>query len=123
MKIKELNLRNGKIFTDLECLNIDQYTLLLEDTDNESVLVFKHAINGCEGIAFNELEKPGNPKLSQINHLMQWANKKSLLKISIGGKEIEATIWNGNNNFMIYISRDKFINKQRVDYIKGPKII
>jgi hypothetical protein len=122
MNIKELNLRNGTIFKDLKCSNIDQYTLVLDQSDTESILVFKHAINGCEGIPFDKLEQPGNPRLSQTSHLIQWSNSKAPLKISVGGNEIEATIWNGTNNFMLFIAKDKFINKQRIDYIKGPKI-
>jgi hypothetical protein len=120
--IRELNLRNGIIFNDLNCINIDQYTLALETPEKETILVFKHAINGCDGIPFDKLEQPGNPKLNQVSHLMQWSNTKAPLKISIGGNEIEATIWNGSNNFMLFIAKDKFVNKQRIDYIKGPKI-
>ncbi len=119
--VKDISIRNNINFNNLKCLNVDKHTILLEK-EKEVLLIFKHAINGCEGIPFDQIDQVGDLKLSQTSHLTQWSIKKVPVFISINGKEIETTIWNGSNDFVIFLTRDKYINKQRIDYVRGPRL-
>lgn len=120
MKIIEINFANNETLKDKECINIDCHTIALVD-GKDTYLMFKHAINGCEGINAQELEKTGDIRFSQNSHLSKWMNDKSTVTININGNNINCKI-HSYTTFSIFLEPAKYINKSRIAYIKGPRI-
>jgi len=130
MIISELLLRHNVIFNNLNVINIDRHTIITKHNThpNKVLLIYKHAIDTCRGISFNKLEQNGNVKFSQTAYLNYWSTNKFPINIKYDLSEtspdydIECTIWNANNDFMIFLERDYFINKHKVQYIIGPEL-
>lgn len=131
MIISELLLRHHVKLLDLNVINIDRHTIIAKHkNDSDTVLmIYKHAIDTCRGIPFNKLEQNGDSRYSQTAYLNYWSKNKFIVDIKYDLNDtapdynIECTIWNANNDYMIFLERDYFINKHKVQYIVGPELI
>jgi len=122
MKINEMYLRSGKVFSNVEVFNIDKHCFFIEGDNSSSVfMVFKHAVDGCDGIPHDKLNENGDPTKNQIAYLNKWSRSKEVVKISISGKIIESSIWNSKDPFVLFLTPTRFISKTRIDYIEGDK--
>lgn len=121
--IKEIIFGNNQNMKNLSCVNIDCHTIAMVDKlePTKTTLMFKHAVNGCEGITAQQLDKSGDIKYSQNSHLSKWLNDKSTVQISINGNVIDCKL-HSYTTFSIFLSEDRYINKSRIEYIKGPTI-
>jgi sRNA-binding regulator protein Hfq len=122
MIIKSLITRNGKQLTNMGVVNIDKHTIILADSHNHW-LIYKHAIIECDGIHFSKLDQHGNFKSNQVAYLNYWSKNKFTVDFyltSVSINNFKSTIWNGNNDFVIYLTPERFINKSYIDFIVGP---
>jgi len=126
MFISSIVLRHNIKLEKLDVINIDRHTIIAKNQNDTVLMIYKHAIDFCRGIPFNQLEQNGNPNFSQTAYLNYWSKNKFPVNIKFNLNatnadfNITSTIWNANNDYMIFLERDYFINKNKVQYIIGP---